>query len=48
MLCEAMGADLVRAFLAIRRDELAVGGAGGEWSVDTISDWELDQYLPFY
>jgi glutamine synthetase len=49
VLCEAMGADLVRCFLAIRRDELARWEASGHaWSVDTITDWELTEYLPFY
>jgi glutamine synthetase len=49
VLCEAMGADLVRAFLTIRRAELArYEAAGAEWSLETISDWELAEYLPFY
>lgn len=49
VLCEAMGADLVRCFLAIRRDELARWEASGhDWSVETITDWELAEYLPFY
>lgn len=48
-ICDAMGADLVRAFVAIRRDDLARWEAAGEeWSVDSISPWELVQYLPFY
>ena len=49
VLCEAMGADLVRCFLAIRRDELARWEASGnEWSVESITPWELSEYLPFY
>ncbi|MBI5090663.1 MAG: hypothetical protein HZB15_17870, partial [Actinobacteria bacterium] len=49
VLCEAMGPDLVRCFLTIRRDELARWEASGNaWSVETISDWELAEYLPFY
>jgi glutamine synthetase len=49
VLCEAMGADLVRCFLTIRRDELARWEASGnEWSVESVSDWELAEYLPFY
>ena len=49
VLCEAMGADLVRCFVTIRRDELARWEASGnEWSVESISDWELAEYLPFY
>jgi glutamine synthetase len=49
VLCEAMGADLVRAFLTIRKDELAKWeAADGTWDVETISTWELEQYLPFF
>jgi glutamine synthetase len=49
LLCEAMGADLVRAFLAIRRDELAKWEqADGTWDLESISPWELNRYLPFY
>src|SRR5215210_1109632 len=50
ILCEAMGADLVRAFLTIRNDELAKWEAagGGIWDVETITAWELEQYLPFF
>lgn len=49
VLCEAMGADLVRCFLTIRRDELARWEASGhDWSVESITDWELNEYLPFY
>jgi glutamine synthetase len=49
VLCEAMGADLVKAFLTIRKDELAKWEAAvGTWDVDSISAWELEKYLPFY
>lgn len=49
VLCEAMGPDLVRAFLAIRRDELRRWDeSGNAWSVEEITDWELNEYLPFY
>jgi glutamine synthetase len=49
VLVEAVGTDLVRAFVTIRRDELAKFEASGtEWNPETISDWELDRYLPFY
>ncbi len=49
VLCEAMGADLVRAFLAIRRDELAKwSAAGNEWDLESIAPWELTSYLPYY
>lgn len=48
-LSEAMGADLVRCFLAIRRDEVARWEATGiEWSVESVSDYELTRYLPYY
>ncbi len=49
VLCEAMGHDLVTAFLTIRKDELAKWeAAGGTWDPETISAWELEQYLPFF
>jgi glutamine synthetase len=49
VLCEAMGADLVRCFTTIRRDEVARWEAAGhDWSVETITDWELAEFLPFY
>ncbi len=49
VLCEAMGADLTRAYVAIRRDEVARWeAAGNEWSTDEVSAWELNEYLPFY
>ena len=49
VLCEAMGADLVRAFTMIRRDELAKwAAADGAWDLESISAWELNRYLPFY
>lgn len=48
-LCAAMGDDLVRCFLAIRRDEVRRWTeSGNEWSVEHITDWEFEQYLPFY
>ena len=49
VLAEAMGNDLTRAYLAIRRDEVARWEATGtEWTVDEISSWELNEYLPFH
>ncbi len=49
VLCEAMGPDLVKAFLTIRRDELAKWqAADGIWDAGTVSPWELEQYLPFF
>ncbi len=48
-ICHEMGDDLVRAFVTIRRDEVARWEAtGNEWSVETVTPWELEQYLPFY
>ena len=49
VLCEAMGHDLVKAFLTIRRDELAKWqAADGNWNARTVSAWELEQYLPYF
>ena len=49
VLCEAMGADLTRAYVAIRRDEVARWeAAGNEWSAEDVTAWELNEYLPFY
>jgi glutamine synthetase len=49
VLCEALGPDLVKAFLTIRKDELAKWeAADGTWDAEAISAWELEQYLPFF
>jgi glutamine synthetase len=49
VLCEAMGHDLVKAFLTIRKDEVAKWqAADGVWDPSTISAWELEHYLPFF
>ncbi len=49
VLCEAMGTDLTRAFLAIRREEWARWEATGHgWDLDEVTAWELREYLPFY
>jgi glutamine synthetase len=49
VLCEAMGHDLVKAFLTIRRDELAKWhAADGNWDARSVSAWELEQYLPYF
>ena len=49
VLCEAMGLDLVKAFVTIRHDELAKWqAADGTWDVRSISRWELEHYLPFF
>ena len=48
-MTEAMGPDLVRVYLALRRNEVERWEkAGIGWDPDEISDWELAQYLPFY
>lgn len=49
VLTEAMGSDLVRVYLALRRNEVERWNASGiEWNPDEVSDWELTRYLPFY
>ena len=49
VLAEAMGPDLVAAYLALRRHEIARWEAAGEtWDPEQISAWELDSYLKFY
>lgn len=49
LLGEAMGPDLTRAYLAIRRDEVARWQAtGNDWSVEEVTAWELNEYLPYY
>ena len=36
-------------YLALRRDEIARWEAtGNEWSVEDVTAWELNEYLPFY
>jgi glutamine synthetase len=48
-LAGRLGDDLVRAHLALRRYDLARFEAGtGAWDPETVSDWELSEYLPFY
>jgi glutamine synthetase len=48
-LGEAMGADLVRVFLALRRYELSRWEASDDiWDPEAINDWELQAYLPYY
>ena len=49
VLCEAMGLDLVKAFVTIRSDELAKWqAADGSWDTRSISPWELEHYLPYF
>jgi glutamine synthetase len=48
-MCDVMGDDLVRAFVALRRYELdRWASEGAAWNPDTIDDWELSAYLPYY
>ena len=49
LLAEAMGPDLVAAYLALRRHEVARWEASGEtWDPEQVTAWELDSYLRFY
>ena len=49
VLTEAMGPELVAAYLALRRHEVARWEATGEdWNPEKITAWELDSYLRFY
>ncbi len=49
VLTEAMGPELVGAYLALRRHEVARWEATGEaWDPEKITAWELDSYLRFY
>jgi glutamine synthetase len=49
VMTEAMGPELVRTYLALRRHEVARWEAAGEpWDPESVSAWELDSYLPYY
>jgi glutamine synthetase len=49
VLTEAMGPDLVRAYLALRRHELArFEATGEEWSDDELSRFEQQEYLRLF
>ena len=49
VLTEAMGPDLVAAYLTLRRHEVDRWEASGEdWDPEKITAWELDSYLKFY
>jgi glutamine synthetase len=49
VLAEAMGPELVTAYLALRRHEVARWEAAGEtWDPEQVTAWELDSYLRFY
>ena len=48
-MTQAMGPDLVRVYLALRRNEVERWEkAGVGWNPEEISEWELAEYLPFY
>ncbi len=52
VLRDAMGADLSRAYVQLRKYELdlfhAAGNTWTETAGEELTDWELDHYLPFY
>jgi glutamine synthetase len=49
VMTEAMGPELVRTYLALRRHDVAQWEAAGEpWDPEVVTAWELDTYLPFY
>ncbi|MBA3606788.1 MAG: glutamine synthetase [Acidimicrobiia bacterium] len=49
VLAEAMGPELVTAYVALRRHECAQFDASGEsWDPEQVTAWELDRYLRFY
>jgi len=49
VMTEAMGPELVRTYLTLRRHDVAQWEAAGEtWDPEVVTPWELDTYLPFY
>ncbi len=49
VMTEAMGPELVRTYLTLRRHDVAQWEAAGEpWDPEAVSAWELDSFLPFY
>ena len=49
VLAEAMGPELVAAYVALRRHECEQFAASGEeWDPEQVTAWELDRYLRFY
>lgn len=49
VLTEAMGPDLVDAYVALRRHEVARWEAAGErWDPEQVTAWELESYLRYY
>ncbi len=48
-LCESLHPDLVKAYVTIREHECDQWDASGNpWSVEQVTDWEMQHYLPFY
>jgi glutamine synthetase len=48
-LAASMGPDLVRAYLALKRYDVARRDASGDaWDPSTVTDWELREYLPYF
>ena len=49
VLTDAIGPDVIAAYLALRRHEVARWEATGEdWDPEKVTAWELDSYLKFY
>jgi glutamine synthetase len=49
VMTEAMGPELVRTYLTLRRHDVAQWELSGEpWDPEAVSAWELDTFLPFY
>ena len=49
VMIEAMGPELVRTYVTLRRHEVARWEASGEpWDPEQVTAWELDSYLPYY
>jgi len=49
VLTDAIGPDVIAAYLALRRHEVARWEAAGEnWDPEKVTAWELDSYLKFY
>lgn len=47
-LTEAIGSELVSAYITLRRYDLARCDAAGDFDPEQVTDWELETYLPYY
>jgi glutamine synthetase len=48
-LCAALHPDLIKAYVTIRQHEVdAYDNTGLGWSPEVVTDWEMQQFLPFY